>query len=101
MKILGWIMLAISLGTLMHSWFLRHPTMMRSVPLSSSGLSSGTHVLIRWVLTHHYLVAHFSLTQCFSCFMQLEGGSLQKSSHYRRDMTEKIINSILLYESQQ
>ena len=73
----------------------------RSVPLSSSGLSSGTHGLIRWVLTHHYLVTHFSLTQCFSCFMQLEGGSSQKSSHYRKDVTEKIINSILLFKSQQ
>ena len=101
MKTLGWIILAISPGTSMCGWFLRCPVMMRSVPLSSSGLSSGTHGLIRWVLTHHYLVTHFSLTQCFSCFMQLEGGSSQKSSHYRRDVTEKIINSILLFKSQQ
>lgn len=70
--------------------------MSRSVPLSGSGLSSGTHVLIRGVLTHHYLVTHLSLTECFSCFMQLEGGSSQKSSHYRRAMTEKTINSILI-----
>lgn len=84
-----------------HAQFVTHPVMIRSVPVSSSGLGSGTQVLIRWVLTHHYLVAHFSLTQCFPCFMQLEGGSSQKSSHFRRDMTEKIINSILLYKSQQ
>ena len=84
MKILGWIILAISPGTSMRSWFLRHPVMMRSVPLSSSGLSTGTHVLIRWVLTHHYLVTHFSLTQCFSCFMQLE--EAPKSHHIPEEM---------------
>lgn len=103
MKMFGWIILAISPGVSMPSLFLRHPVMIKSVPLSSSGLSSGTHVLIKWVLTHHYLLIHlfFVLTECFSCFMQLEGGSSQKSSHYRRDMTEKIINSILLYKSSQ
>lgn len=68
-----------------HARFVTHPVMIRSVPGSSSGLGSGTQVLIRWVLTHHYLVARFSLTQSFPCFMQLEGGSSQ--SHH---ITEEI-----------
>lgn len=97
-KMLRWIILALSLGILKHGLFLRHPAMIRSVPLSSSRHGSGTHVLIKWVLTHHYLVTHFSLTEHFSCFVQLEGRSSQKASHYKRDMTGKIINSTLLYK---
>lgn len=71
--------------------------MIRRVPLSSSRLSSGTRVLIRWVFSYPF----FFLNRVFCYFMQLEGGSSQQSSHGRRDRTEKIINSALLPRSQQ
>lgn len=92
MKMLAWLILAVSPGALVYGVLLRHPVMMIMVPVSSSGLISGSHVLIRWVLTLHYFVTMFSLTEYFSYFMQLEGRGPQKS-HYKMDMTEKTINA--------
>lgn len=70
--------------------------------LSSSGLISGSHVLIRWVLTLHYAATTFSLTEYFSCFTQLEGRGSQEPSNYKIDTTEKtIITSSSLSKFQQ
>lgn len=93
MKMLAWLMLAVSPGALVYGVLLRHPVMMIMVPVSSPGLISGSHVLIRWVLTLHYFVTMFSLTGYFSYFMQLEGRGPQTSSRYKMDMTEKTINA--------
>lgn len=93
MKMPAWLRLAISPGILVYGVLLRHPVMIITVPLSISGLVSGSHGLIRWVLTLHYLVTMFSLTEYFSYFMQLERRGPQKSSHYKIDMTEKTISA--------
>lgn len=89
MKTQGGLMLAISPGALVYGELLRLPVVIITMPLSSSGLISGSPVLIRWVLVLHYLATMFSLTEYFHCFMQLEGRGSQESSNYRIDMTEK------------
>ena len=91
MKMPGCPVLAISPGILMHGVLLRHPVMIITVPLSSSGLIFGSRVLIRWLLALYYLATMFSLTEYFSCFMQSEGRGSQESSNYKIDMTEKTI----------
>lgn len=101
MKMPTWLILAVSPGALVYGVLLRHPVMIIMVPVSSSGLISGSHVLIRWVLTLHYFVTKFPLTEYFSYFMQLEGRGPQKSLHYKVDMTGKTINASSLSKSHQ
>ena len=83
MKTQGGLMLAISPGALVYGELLRLPVVIITMPLSSSGLISGSPVLIRWVLVLHYLATMFSLTEYFHCFMQLEGRGSQGNWGWR------------------